>query len=153
MYIASLSLIKTLAAKHKCSMKKVIVQILNGKQMTYKGKHEGIVRKIEVFKSSKLGTPNSGHWRLDIIPVEYKTLSPKSEILSRMLAKRCEYCSKEKGYFEVHHVRKLADIKGKSMLDKVMIARRRKTMVLCVECHDLLHAGKLPDGRFQRKCA
>jgi hypothetical protein len=30
-----------------------------------------------------------------------------------------------------------------------MIARKRKTLVLCVECHDLLHAGKLPDWRFK----
>jgi hypothetical protein len=36
------------------------------------------------------------------------------------------------------------------MLDKVMIARRRKTIVLCVECHRLLHAGKLPDMRFRK---
>ncbi len=57
-------------------------------------------------------------------------------------------CGQEDGYFEVHHVRKLSDIKdGKEKWQKLMIARRRKTMVLCVECHDLLHAGKLPSWR------
>ena len=28
-----------------------------------------------------------------------------------------------------------------------MMARKRKTLVLCVECHDRLHAGTLPDVR------
>jgi hypothetical protein len=28
-----------------------------------------------------------------------------------------------------------------------MIALRRKTIVLCIQCHHLLHAGTLPDMR------
>src|SRR5262245_14055272 len=28
-----------------------------------------------------------------------------------------------------------------------MIARQRKTLVLCIECHDLFHAGKLSNRR------
>lgn len=38
---------------------------------------------------------------------------------------------------------------------KVLIARNRKTMILCSgtpdSCHFLLHAGKLPDKRFSSK--
>ena len=51
-----------------------------------------------------------------------------------------------------HHVRKLKDLKAKpniGMLEKVMIYRHRKTIILCLECHDLLHAGKLPDNRYR----
>ncbi|RKU08604.1 hypothetical protein C6502_15405, partial [Candidatus Poribacteria bacterium] len=55
---------------------------------------------------------------------------------------------------EVHHVRKLKDLKNKPKLqnwEKVMIARSRKTLILCAgsrdSCHDLLHQGKLPDNR------
>lgn len=33
----------------------------------------------------------------------------------------------------------------KEAWEQAMIARKRKTMVLCNECHDLLHAGKLSD--------
>ena len=69
-------------------------------------------------------------------------------LVEKMKRLQCEYCGKEKGYFEVHHVRKLSDIKdGKEPWQMHMIARRRKTLVLCVECHDLLHAGKLPAWR------
>ena len=55
----------------------------------------------------------------------------------------CESCGKEGGYFEVHHVRKLKDLKGKEWWEQVMSYRKRKTMILCNECHGLLHTGKL----------
>jgi predicted HNH restriction endonuclease len=48
---------------------------------------------------------------------------------------------------EVHHIRKLADLKGKSWWERQMIERKRKTMVLCRECHDELHAGKLSERK------
>ncbi|WP_369281054.1 hypothetical protein [Bacillus paranthracis] len=44
---------------------------------------------------------------------------------------------------EIHHIRKLKDLKGKMAWGKVMIARKRKTMVFCLECHNNLHNGKL----------
>jgi hypothetical protein len=58
-------------------------------------------------------------------------------------ANLCAFCGKGGGYFEVHHIRKLKDVKGKEAWERIMIARRRKTMVLCNEGHDLLQAGKL----------
>ncbi len=48
---------------------------------------------------------------------------------------------------EVHHVRKLGNLKGKTPWERQMIERRRKTMVLCVECHDELHAGTLSEEK------
>ena len=34
------------------------------------------------------------------------------------------------------------------MWEKLMIARQRKTLVLCVDCHHQLTKGKLPDRRY-----
>ena len=45
--------------------------------------------------------------------------------------------------FEIHHVRKLKDLSGRKQWEIAMIGRKRKTMALCVYCHDKLHAGKL----------
>jgi hypothetical protein len=131
----------------------VIKYILNGREMSYSYKRKGETRKLSIYNLKQMNTPNPRNWKLDEIPNGYKTTSPTSELLSRMLAEKCEYCSAEKGYFEVHHVRKLADIKGKCRWEKVMIARHRKTLILCVECHQLLHAGKLSDARFKRNTA
>ena len=88
-------------------------------------------------------------------PTTWALTSQRSELIHRLNADKCEYCGTEQPPFEVHHVKKLADLKKKkhlNMWEKVMIARQRKTLVLCAKrpesCHNLLHAGKLPDKRY-----
>lgn len=54
----------------------------------------------------------------------------------------------------MHPVRKLKDLsEGRkagyqpSLWQLMTIARRRKTLILCLDCYDKLHAGTLPDLR------
>ena len=64
-------------------------------------------------------------------------------IKQRLEAGKCEYCGNENEMIEIHHVRKLKDLKGKSRLETFMIARNRKTIALCRQCHSDLHLGRL----------
>ena len=64
-------------------------------------------------------------------------------LIKRLQANRCEWCGAENVPLEVHHVRKLKDLSGRKQWEIAMIGRKRKTMALCVHCHDKLHAGKL----------
>jgi group II intron reverse transcriptase/maturase len=146
-HIAHYSLFKTLAAKHRSSVKKVALQLKEGDDYVYRYRVNNEARGIQVYKLKDLN-PQPKTWeKIDLLP-NTRFYERRTEILERMNAQTCEYCGREDGYFEVHHVRKLSDIKdGKEKWQKRMIARQRKTMVLCVECHDLLHAGKLPSWR------
>lgn len=70
----------------------------------------------------------------------------RSEVVTRLLNDRCELCGKV-GDVEVHHIRKLSDIdkpgrRPKKAYEKVMSARRRKTLVVCDVCHDRIHSGR-----------
>jgi group II intron reverse transcriptase/maturase len=75
----------------------------------------------------------------------------RTSIIQRLNANQCENCGDREGPFEVHHVRKLSDLSKKKHLaswEKFMIARNRKTIVLCGHrsannCHLKLHNGKL----------
>ena len=61
----------------------------------------------------------------------------------KLKACRCELCSyegKDKKY-EVHHVNKVKNLKGKEPWEVVMIAKRRKTLVVCHDCHQKIHHG------------
>ena len=148
-YIAQRSLVKTLAAKHKISVSQVYrrynVSEDGDKRITVvDGKH-----RRQWFKLKDINRSAKAKRDVDVI---YNSMlhTGRSEITERINAEECEYCGKTGGYFEVHHVRKMADIKeGKKLWEKVMIARNRKKIVLCIECHDLLHAGKLPDFRYK----
>jgi group II intron reverse transcriptase/maturase len=146
-HISHFSLFKTLAAKHRSSVKKIALQLKTGDDFVYRYRVKGEEKEIKVYKLKDL-TPEPKTWeKIDLLP-DTRIYERRSEILDRMNAQICEYCGREDGYFEVHHVRKLSDMKdGKEQWQKRMIARQRKTMVLCVECHDLLHAGKLPSWR------
>jgi len=64
----------------------------------------------------------------------------KTELERRISAKKCEICGAENVSFEIHHIHKLKDLKGKEGWEKVMISRHRKTLVLCVKCHDNIHS-------------
>ena len=144
-YIAQTSLVKTLAHRHKISVSQVYKRYVdsNDKRITIV---DGKYRK-EWFKLKGINRTAKTKRDVDEIYNPIKHLS-RSEITERLNAEECEYFRKTGGYFEVHHVRKMTDIKeGKELWEKVMIARNRKKIILCIECHDLQHAGKLPDFR------
>jgi len=69
----------------------------------------------------------------------------RNELIKRLLAEKCELCGSRE-HVEVHHIRKLADLeKGgreRPRWAKIMAARRRKTLVVCHNCHQAIHAGR-----------
>ena len=146
-YIMTESLFKTYAtkysaAKKRSSMRKEMSKRRIGKDFgvqfeTKSGTktrllyNEGFARKRMPFNSE-----------IDRIPLTAKYAS-RTSLIDRLKAKRCEFCGKEDCEIEIHHVRKLKDLSGKSFWEAFMIARRRKTLALCQDCHDKLHSGKL----------
>ncbi|MCL4486817.1 MAG: reverse transcriptase domain-containing protein [Chloroflexi bacterium] len=88
----------------------------------------------------------------DDIRRRHVPLSSRTDLIQRLQANECEICGST-DRCEVHHVRKMADLKNRwrGRKDKPawvvrMIALQRKTLVVCKSCHDAIHAGKpLPD--------
>lgn len=152
-YLAVYSLFKTLANKYRCKKREIITGLKsrNDYVLRYEVKGERKGRVVFQIKHIK----RKPQQVKDAYPKETNYLTTNtSELVRRMAAEICEYCGATERPYEVHHVRKLKDLKEKKHLsywEKVMIARERKTLVLCQECHDLLHAGKLPDRRNQAK--
>ncbi len=76
----------------------------------------------------------------------------KNELVRRLLANQCELCGAT-GVMEVHHIRKLAEIRQRFQGRKdppawvqFMMQRRRKTVVVCRQCHLDIHSGQY-DGK------
>ncbi len=81
------------------------------------------------------------------------TSGNRSEVVQSLLYGKCLLCG-VKGV-EIHHIRKLADInrpgrRPKEPWEKVMAARRRKFIPVCIPCHDGIHAGRY-DGPSLRE--
>jgi group II intron reverse transcriptase/maturase len=154
-HVASESLGHTLANKHKCSARKIFnrytqVDEHGEKRFTVTDFKSG--RSIKFVKLKDINRrPTPDDQRHDIIEGFYLSRK-RSEITDRINKGLCEYCGNS-GYMEVHHVKALKDLKGKSPWEKWMIAKQRKTMVLCNSCHHKLHWGKLHDIRWIDKQA
>ena len=69
--------------------------------------------------------------------------TPRKELIHRLLTRRCELCG-EPGKVLVHQVRKLANLgpvgPSQPAWATLMATKRRKTLVVCTACHDVIHA-------------
>jgi len=80
--------------------------------------------------------------KVDECPDTSRYRAVYSELARRMRAQKCEYCGQSEILFEVHHVGQLKNIQnGTEKWQQLMNKMRRKTLVLCKECHQLLHDG------------
>jgi len=156
-YLSQYSLFKTLAYKHKTKVTKVIENLKVGREYIHRYKFKEGWKEIKVFQLKHMNISNKCR---DEIPNTLHLTASTSELIKRMEANRCEYCGRVDSPVEVHHVHKLKDLKAKPNLklwQKIMVARHRKTLILCAgaedSCHRLLHQGKLPDNRYQPKNA
>ena len=85
------------------------------------------------YKDGFARKPGQKSAMIDAIPntVMY---SSKTSLMDRLSARQCELCGRTDMDIEMHHVRKLKDLKGKSYWERFMIARNRKTLALCAVC-------------------
>jgi hypothetical protein len=150
-YLAEYSLYATLANKHKMSTTRIIKRIKVGKEHVFRYTVGGKQHTLRVYKLKHLER-RAGGAQIDVRPDSHRHLG-RTELITRLEANRCEYCGYE-GPCELHHVRKLKDLQNKREKPawvRMMVARRRKTLVLCKSCHIGLHRGTLPDVRHLSK--
>jgi group II intron reverse transcriptase/maturase len=148
------SFFRTLAAKRHSTLMKVAKSLKRGPGryvITLKGEGRKPTRDYELVSSTRYlekGVVNYHHPDRKPARMMYQT---RTELGRRLLAQKCEWCGSQQGGMEVHHVRKLGNLKGKTAWERLMIQRRRKTMILCVECHHELHAGRLKESKRMRR--
>lgn len=150
-WVMETSLTKTLAAKHRISVPQV-----------YKKYHTDLATPLGTYKVLQVVVPRDNrrkplvarwggiplrrqkHAALNDCPP--RIWNKRTELLERLLADTCELCG-SRHKVEVHHIRRLADLTkgGQSKRPawiKEMAARHRKTLVVCRECHEDIHAGR-----------
>ena len=141
-YLMEYSCLKTLAAKHKTRITKIIKKYW---QKSDKGKwgirYEAKGGTCVCYFAQYMDCKDTDKC-VDAFPKTTAIhLKSKSTFERRLKAKVCEMCgtSESQGY-DIHHVRKVKDLKGKALWEKIMIAKNRKTIVVCEECHKAIHA-------------
>lgn len=140
-YLMEYSCLKTLAGKHRSKVSKIRAMYKDGTgkwAVPYETK-TGIKKMYFANYADCKGKKFT-----DIVPQTAKNYSHDVTTLeSRLKAKICEVCGcTESDRYEIHHVNKVKNLKGKSEWEKIMIAKRRKTIVVCHKCHMAIHHGE-----------
>lgn len=139
-YLMEYSCLKTLANKHRSRIAKVRYEYRDGTGAwgvpyeTKKGKRRMMFAKYSDCKGKDL---------TEKVPdLAYRYSHNTTSFEERLKAKVCEVCGcTDSDSYEIHHVNKVKNLKGKADWEKVMLAKRRKTIVVCHKCHMRIHHG------------
>jgi group II intron reverse transcriptase/maturase len=158
--VTEVSLVKTLAKKYKTSCTRIY------KRMgTLRETEQGVYKVIEVrVERGANKAPLVAYF--GGIPLRWnkwvsinETVEPiwgkRSEIVQRLLRETCELCGAT-ATLQAHHVRKLADLTRNGQRDvplwvRRMVARRRKSLMVCQRCHDAIHCGRYDGPAFSNR--
>jgi len=149
-WVMESSLLKTLANKHRSSVRKMAKRFSSTVDTKY-----GPMKAIRICVEREGKRPLHTHF--GGIPLRTKKAAKiidrvmrfgyqRNELIDRLLAEKCELCASTEN-LEVHHIRKLSDLnkpgrKKKSTWAQKMAAMHRKTLVVCKPCHVAIHTGK-----------
>lgn len=138
-FLMEYSCMKTLASKHKSSVPKMIRKFQDGHGRwgipyeTKKGWKRSYFANFSDCKRTENPTDMITN-ATQIYRFSVNTLE------NRLKAKVCELCgSTESDCYEIHHINKVKNLKGKEPWERAMIAKRRKTLVVCKQCHGVIH--------------
>ena len=149
-WVMETSLLKTLANKHRSSVSKM-ARTFKAAIGTPYGPRKCLEARVERNGRKPLVARFGGiplRRQKDAV-ISDRVLVPgvirHKELVTRLLADRCELCKDTDG-ISVHHVRRLADLHRPGQPQpgwaQQMARRRRKTLVVCRSCHDAIHAGQ-----------
>jgi hypothetical protein len=143
-------MLKTLGAKHRSTVTKMarkykaVIITPHGPRTCFEARTERPGRKPLVARFG--GIPLKRQKRAvldDRLPVPATTR--RKELITRLLTGRCEWCQ-QRAPVQVHQVRKLADLGKPGPAQpgwaSLMARMRRKTLIICAPCHQLIHDGK-----------
>lgn len=136
-YLMEYSCLATLAGKHNSSISKIARQHRKGKywSVTYITS-SGIEKekRLVMLKDCQNGKCNDVITKHRYIPVT------NASIRARLATGICELCGKKTDEpMEVHLIPSIKTLQGEELWKQIMRNKRRKTLVVCSDCHKTIH--------------
>ncbi len=144
-YFMYYSMLKTFATKYRVKMKKVRKRYEKNKRFTVTYQTVRGRKQISFVERTFPRQKGLKEAHLDLTP-DTRYVQSQTKLSDRIKAEQCELCKKTNTIIHMHHVKRLKDIKNKpnkSLLEKRMVARNRKTIALCKDCHIKRHKGEV----------
>ena len=143
---AEVSMLKTLACKHRSTVTKMArkykatIATAHGPRVCYEARKERPGRKPLVARFG--GIPLRRQRKAVIDDRLPAPPARRRELVTRLLKGECEWCG-QRARVETHQVRKLADLTATRRQPPgwaaLMAKMRRKTLIVCAPCHQAIH--------------
>lgn len=140
-FIMEYSMYKTFAGKYKSSVRKINKKYRQDGRFVVKFEQKGVIKSRNFYKASFQRRTTAFHMNYDLQPYSIGDAS-RTNLTDRLKAKQCELCGANDDLI-MHHTNKLKNLEGKESWERMMIARKRKTIALCRSCHGYRHSGKI----------
>jgi len=137
-YVMEYSLYKTIAAKFKITMTKAKKKYTEDNVFSAPYETKNGTRYAVLYNKGFARDKKPLYDSVDITP-EYSHLYKPKELFYRFKAGKCELCGKKSNEITVHQVGSLNDLTGDTNWERWMKRKRRKTLIVCDECHRLIH--------------
>jgi hypothetical protein len=143
--VMELSMLRTLAAKHHSTVRqmrrkyKVVIDTPHGKRTAFEARIERPGREPLVGRFG--GIPLKRDKTARVADFAPRRAWARKELITRLLAGKCELCGARNYPVEAHQVRNLKALAfpGPPEWAKQMARMRRKTLILCPPCHAVTH--------------
>jgi hypothetical protein len=146
-WVMETSMLRTLARKHRSTVSKMAARFKakvvtpHGPRVCFQAGVQRTGRKPLVAQFGGISlTRDKNAVLTDRVPTG--PTYPHKELVKRLLNGRCELCRGTDG-ITVHHIRSLAELaesgRPQPVWAQVMAKRRRKALVVCGDCHGLIH--------------
>ena len=159
---ARVSMLKTLACKHRSTVTKMArkyqatIATEHGPRVCFEARKERPGRKPLVARFG--GIPLKRQRKAVIDDRLPAPAIRRRELVTRLLRGECEWCG-QRAMVETHQVRKLADLTAPGRQPPgwavLMAKMRRKTLIVCAPCHQAIHGkpaatrtSALPESRM-----
>ena len=147
-------MLKTLAAKHQSTATKMAarhkakIETPHGLRTCFEARVPRTGKKDLVARFGGIPLkPDRNRVITDPAPVPAPM--PRKELIHRLRAGRCELCG-QNGTVAVHQVAKLTRLgtpgPGQPAWAALMARKRRKTLVVCQPCHEVIHAAPVTNA-------
>jgi hypothetical protein len=137
-YLMEYSCLKTLAGKHDSTSRKMVEKYHVkdcGWGIPYKTAKGQKYRMFAKYQDCK----NADSFSDAIVDHAVRYAGTRTTFEKRLASQTCELCGKTDTPLEMHHVNKVKNLKGKQRWEIMMIAKKRKTLAVCKDCHHKIH--------------
>ena len=144
---AELSMLKTLASKHRSTVAKMAarhkakIETSDGLRTCFEARKRRTGKKDLIARFGGIPLKHDDH-AVIADPAPGPASHPRKELITRLGKRECELCEQGKTV-TVHQVATLADLgkpgPGQPAWAALMTRMRRKTLIVCAACHEHIH--------------